>query len=127
MRGGIAATAGTTGYHEFGHSGVELAAERQKLSLDQRHIERDSQPPATFDKTLQMTFEQLRLTAHDFDSLEQAVAIGQAAIIDGQPGSRLSVDPAGFHSANRRNTSEPLVPPKPNELEIATSMGIGFA
>src|SRR3546814_1230809 len=74
-----------------------------------------------------MAFDQPRLATGDANSLEQPIAVGQSSIMNGQPITGLPVQPAQCHSANRRNTSEPLVPPKPNELDTATSIGRGLA
>jgi hypothetical protein len=55
---------------------------------------------------------------------EDAIAERQAAVERGDGVARLAVDEDQW---KRRNASVPLVPPKPNELESATSIFISRA
>src|SRR3546814_711883 len=71
-----------------------------------------------------MTVRQHGFAIAHGDGFEQPIAVSQAAVLERQNVGRLTVDPAFHQPANRRNTSEPLVPPKPKELDSTTSMSM---
>ena len=123
----VTAQAVATGEDQFENTVAKGGGEAQHFVANQPVIHHQCQTPATLFQALQVTVEQQRLPGLDGDGLEHPIAIGQAAIFQGHAVRWLTVDPAVHHSANRRNTREPLVPPKPNELEIATSIGMGCA
>src|SRR5690606_22995131 len=75
----------------------------------------------------QVPIQQLRLPGNHPDGFEQTIAVGETTIMNRHPGSGMPIHPGQCHSANRRNTSEPLVPPKPNEFDTATSISLGLA
>ncbi|CRM84299.1 hypothetical protein [Pseudomonas sp. 22 E 5] len=123
----IAAQAVATGEDQFEYAIAHGSGVSQHFAADQGLIRTQGEAPAPLFKALQVTVEQHRLPGLDGDGLKQAIAVRQATIFQGHAARWLTVDPAVHHSANRRNTREPLVPPKPNELEITTSIGIGCA
>ena len=106
---------------------LHVALQRDDLLSHRLQVASDSKTTTATSETTEMAIQQLRLAADDLDGLEQTITICQPAIMDRQPISGLPIHPAQCHSANRRKTSEPLVPPKPKELEMATSMARGFA
>ena len=61
------------------------------------------------------------------DGLEQAIAISQATVANRQLLAGRAVDPAQHQPWYRRNSSEPLVPPKPKEFDRAISIGMALA
>lgn len=123
----IAALAGATGDDQLGDALAERLAELQQLSAQLIDVEGNGEALRAFGQALDMPLQQTRPAARHADRFEQPVAIGQSAIVNGQSIGGLPVQPAQRHSANRRNTSEPLVPPNPNELETTTSIGRGLA
>ncbi|MNG02609.1 hypothetical protein D3C84_856430 [compost metagenome] len=118
----IAAQTLATGDDELGHALAKTRRECQQLGTHQWQVERNTQAPAAFGQPRQMVFEQRGSTGTHGNGLEKPIAVGQAAILDGQRLGRVAVDPAMHQPANRRNTREPLVPPKPKELDSTMSM-----
>src|SRR5690606_19800334 len=76
----------------------------------------------------QMLLQQPGAALFDPDGLEQAVTVGQPPVGHRHPVTRETIDqntgqrshPRSAHQI-RRNTRLPLVPPKPKELDTATS------
>lgn len=123
----VAAPTVATRQDQFGYASTKRLAKRDNLRTESCHVAVDSEALATKTKTIQMTIQQLRLTIDNPYGFEQTVAVRKTSIMEGQPIGGLPIHPAQCHSVNRRKTSEPLVPPKPKELETATSIVLGFA
>src|SRR5690606_20364998 len=102
-------------------------AEGAQLGLQRGQVEIDGQPPQPLGQTGQMARQEHGAPAAHGDGLEQAIAIGQATVAQGQLRGRPAVDPAQHQPAKRRNTSEPLVPPKPKELDSTVSIASALA
>src|SRR5690606_9992555 len=124
---GIAPLPFAAGDDQLGDAIAQGGTEGEDFRAQRRQVTGKAEALATILQALKMAFEQLRPSGADPDRLEQPITVGQTAIVDGQTRSGLAVHPAQFHSANRRNTSEPLVPPKPKEFEITASMAFGLA
>jgi len=122
--GGVAALAVATGDDELEHTLAQLRGTGRQFSLDQGRVKADCQALATLQQALQVARQQQRLAGLDGDGLEHPIAVGQATTLHAQRVRRDAIDPTEHQPLNRRNTSEPLVPPKPNELDSTTSIGM---
>src|SRR5471032_410071 len=120
----VTAQAIATGQDQLEYTVTEGGGIGQQFAADQRLVRNNRQPPAALIEALQVAVEQHGLPDLDGNGLEQTITVRQATVFQGHCARRLTVDPAFHHSANRRNTREPLVPPKPNELDNTTSIGI---
>src|SRR5471032_459813 len=123
----ITALAVAAGEDQLEHCVAKSGGVSQDFIADQCVIRDQRKAPATVLKALQVAVEQHGLPGLDGDGFKQPITVRQAAIFQWHAVRWLTVDPAVHHSANRRNTREPLVPPNPKELEITTSIGIGWA
>src|SRR5690606_4419811 len=104
------------------HSVLLLGNECRQLRQQFSRRTRQSEALAATLQARQVPVQQGRSAPTHGDAFKQTVAIGQPTILQGKLLARLAIDPATHQSRNRRNSSEPLVPPKPNELDSTASI-----
>ncbi|GAO91965.1 hypothetical protein PSA5_04630 [Pseudomonas syringae pv. actinidiae] len=113
-----------TGENQFHDPVAKLGGETGHFCADQHLIDCNRQALATAFKTLQVTLKKQWLTGLDGDGFKHSVTVRHPPVLDRQGVCAAAINPGEHYSANRRNTSEPLVPPNPKEFDRTTSIGI---